>query len=143
MFNCGRNTTRTSQRFHFIVFPANSANCSLGFLNEKQMTAVTSDFAAQHFKTLECYFIHVESGGLFDISASVSHQPPPHFPSLPSTSPLSALRPCSVTLADCVMRTSTRAQINFDLLIPFEQKKRERRLRRRRRGIKEASQVAV
>lgn len=62
----------------------------------------------------------------------------------PSPSPLSALRLLLVTLADCAMRTSARAQINFNLFIPFEIKGANGRVRRRRRRrIKEASQVAV
>lgn len=106
------------------------------------MTVVASDLAAQYFKVLELYLIQADSGGPFAISTPLT----PSLTlttttlSLPSPSPLSALRLLLVTLADCAMRNSARAQINFNLFIPFEIKGANGRVRRRRRQrIKEAS----
>lgn len=47
-------------------------------------TVVASDLAVQHIKTPECYFIHVELGGLSASSFSLS-------PSLSSATALTAL----------------------------------------------------
>lgn len=94
----------------------------------QQMSAVASDLAAQHFKNPGMLFYSCGVGWslryLCLSDSHLSHQPPPPRPSLPLSRPQSWL---SVTLADCVMRTSARAQINFDLLIPFEKKKEKKK----------------
>lgn len=84
------------------------------------MTAVASDLAAQHFKTRNVIlFMWIRVVYLsLPLWLYVSHQPPP-FPPHPSSHPFRLLL---VTLGNCAIRTSARAQINFNLLIPFEKK---------------------
>lgn len=81
----------------------------------------------------------------------LSQQPPTPFLPPPPSHPHPSSRPSAHRLSlpalgplgGCTARTSARAQINFNLLIPFEKRVRGRLRRRRRRRIKEASQVAV